>query len=184
MPDAPKITLYRDTDYKGRSIELTCGSSSLGDDYGFNDQTSSIKVESGIWLVYDDSNYSGTVYILTKDDYASPGKWGGRGDAISSLRPLPDPQGKALAVLFKDSNYGARMVAVTEAIAKLSDINFNDQASSAIVLTGNWKLYKDSNYGGGDPWLISATGGPNHDGRYPSSEGFFGNDAVSSIKPE
>ncbi|MFP2900435.1 hypothetical protein [Corallococcus sp. 4LFB] len=45
----PQITLYRDTNFGGRSVVLTtCGSSNLGNDYGFNDQTSSIRVQSGI----------------------------------------------------------------------------------------------------------------------------------------
>ncbi|MFP2900434.1 beta/gamma crystallin-related protein [Corallococcus sp. 4LFB] len=87
-----------------------------------------------------------------------------------------------MAILFQDSNYGSRMVAVTNSIASLSDIDFNDQASSAIVLGGTWLLYKDSNFKG-TTWSVSATGGPGHNGYYPSASGFFDNDAISSIKP-
>ncbi|MBN8472984.1 beta/gamma crystallin family protein [Corallococcus exiguus] len=181
----PQITLYRDTKSKGRSIVLTCGSSSLGNDYDFNDQTSSIEVTSGVWLVYDDSNYNGAVYILPPGDYSSPGMWGGKGDAISSVRPLPGSLNDNMAVLFKDSNYAGRMVAITAPVPKLSaqEFEFNDQASSALILGGTWQLYKNSDYDG-TPWVLSATGGPTRNGRYPSSDGFFGNDAVSSIKPE
>ncbi|MBN9682108.1 MULTISPECIES: beta/gamma crystallin-related protein [unclassified Corallococcus] len=179
----PQITLYRDVNFGGRSVVLTtCGSSNLGNDYGFNDQTSSIRVQSGIWLVYNDAGYGGSVYVLTPGEYPSPGTWGGSNDSISSVRPLPGVQGSNMAILFQDTNYGSRMVAVTSSIASLGDIDFNDQASSAIVLGGTWLLYKDSNFKG-TTWSVSATGGPGHNGYYPSASGFFDNDAISSIKP-
>jgi len=178
-----QITLYRDTNFGGRAVTLsTCGSSNLGNDYGFNDQTSSIRVQSGIWLVYDDSDFSGRVYVLTPGEYPSPGTWGGSGDALSSARPLPGVKGDAMAILFKDSQFGSRMVPFTGSQANLGSIDFNDQASSAIVLGGSWLLFKDSDFKG-TTWNVSNTGGPNRDGFYPSAEGFFDNDAVSSIKP-
>jgi len=182
MPNA-QITLYRDTNFGGRVVTVsTCGSSNLGNDYGFNDQTSSIRVQSGIWLVYNDSDYSGSVYILTPGEYPNPGTWGGTNDALSSLRPLPGVQGDNMCILFKDSNYGSRMVTFTQSMADMTGIDFNDQASSAIVLGGSWMLYKDADFKG-TSWRLSSTGGPNHDGRYAKADGFFDNDAVSSIQP-
>jgi len=174
--------LYQDTNYGGRSVTLTtCGSSNLGNDYNFNDQTSSIRVASGIWLVYKDSDYSSDCWVLSPGEYPNPGTWGGTNDSISSLRPLPGNPGDSMAILFKDTNYGARIVAFTQSMANFNDIAFNDQASSAIVLGGNWLLYKDADFQG-QSWPISSSGGPNHNGYYPSYAGFFGNDDVSSIK--
>lgn len=178
----PEITLYRDDNFSGRAVVLNpCGSANLGVDYNFNDQVSSIIVQSGIWLLYEDADYQGSSWIVTPGEYPSPGTWGGTNDSITALRPLPGVSGDTYAMLFEDVNFCGRMVPFSQSDANFVAIDFNDQASSAIVLGGSWSLYQDTNFGG-QSWMISATGGPSHNGYYPSYSGFFDNDAVSSIK--
>ncbi|AXE31345.1 hypothetical protein DK842_16425 [Chromobacterium phragmitis] len=177
-----EIILYQNSNFGGRSVDLTSNSANLGTDYNFNDQTSSIRVVSGTWLLYKDAGFASTCWILTPGEYSSPGTWGGSNDSISSLRALPGNYGDHYAILFRDSNYGGQMVSFTQSQANFNDIGFNDAASSAIVLGGSWSLYKDVNFSG-QSWIIASNKGPNNDGRYPSYSGFWANDSVSSIQP-
>lgn len=179
----PQIILYQDTNFGGRAVTLTtCGSGNLGVDYNFNDQTSSIRVESGIWLVYNDANYSGACYVLHPGEYPAPDRWGGTNDSISAVRPLAGNPGDRVIMLFQDSNYGGRMVTFTQSLANFNDIAFNDTASSAIVQGDTWYLYQDADFKG-TTWPVTPTTGPNQNGYIPEAGSFFGNDAVSSIRP-
>ena len=177
------IILYQDSNFHGRAVNVaTCGSYSLETEYNFNDRTSSIRVKSGIWLLYTDSGYASTCWIVGPGEYASPGTWGGSNDSISSLRPLPGNAGDHLAILFGDTKYGGRMVSFTQASANFSDFNFNDKASSALILGGQWSVYYDADFHG-ESKVLTSQGGPEKNGRYPSYSGFFANDKISSIKP-
>ncbi|QSQ17611.1 beta/gamma crystallin-related protein [Myxococcus landrumensis] len=183
MSDA-RITLYRDTQFGGRAVAMgPCGTSHLGRDEGFNDQASSIIVQRGIWLVYNDTDYSGPVHVLTPGEYPNPGAWRGQGNAISSLRPLPGVKGDGMLILFKNGSYGGRMVPITGPTADLKSIDFNNAASSVIVLGRSWLLHRDANFRG-TTWPVSSSGGPDQNGYYPSASGFFDNDAISSLKPQ
>lgn len=183
MTPPPQITLYQDPNYGGRSVELTtCGAAHLGVEHGFNDQVSSIRVTSGIWLAYKDPNYAGECWVLMPGEYPNPGTWRGGHDSISAVRPLPGKVGDLMAVLFSEENFGGRMVAFTSAVGDLKELAFNDQVSSAIVLGGQWNLYKDNKFQGLS-WNLTHTGGPSHNGHYPSYNGFFDNNIVSAIAP-
>jgi hypothetical protein len=170
---APQITLYKDSNFGGRAVPLTtCGSGNLGVDYNFNDQTSSIVVTSGIWLVYDDANFGGASYVLRPGEYSSPDQWGGKNDAISSVRPLAGNPGDAVIMLFADADYGGRMVAFTQSLSNFSTIDFNDTASSAIILGDTWYLYKDANFSG-TTWPVNPTSGPAQNGYVPQPGSTF-----------
>lgn len=183
MPEFPQITLFRDVNFGGRAVTLwPCGTSSLGKDYNFNDQASSIRVTGGTWLLYDDDGYSGNVYVVTPGEYPYPDRWGGANDRLSSLRPLPGNPGDEMILLFQDGNYGGRMLTFTGPQPNFVDIDFNDLVSSVIVLGGNWSLYKDINFTG-TGWRLDATSGPLRNGFIPSAGSFFDNDQVSSIQP-
>ena len=178
----PKITLYRDNNFDGRSVTLTgSGSADLGVDYNFNDETSSIRVESGIWLVYDDSNYSGSCYVLRPGEYKSPDQWKGNNDALSSVRPLVGNAGDPLIMLFQDENYGGRMVPLNQSLQDFRAIDFNDRVSSAIVQGGTWYLYADTDFSG-TTWPVGTRSGPDQNGYVPRPGGSFNNDAISSAK--
>ena len=64
------------------------------------------------------------------------------------------------------------MIHLSGPMDDLRAIGFNDTASSAIVLSGSWFLYRDVDFGG-DPFLLPV-------GRFPRAGE---NDALSSAKP-
>lgn len=166
-----QITLFQDTNFSGRSLNISYPESNLVNE-GFNDLASSCKVISGFWILYKDINFSGSYSILGPGDYAEASAMGLPNDSLSSLRPLPDSG----ICLFQDVNYGARMVQLTGAQSDLRSIGFNDVTSSVIVVSGNWVMYKDINFQG-SAWKLGV-------GRYETPQiGGFENDAVSSVKP-
>ncbi len=167
-----KITLYENSNYGGRSLEITAADSNLGNE-GFNDKASSCKVESGTWILYKDVNFGGSYSILKPGEYSNSDAMGLQNDSLSSLRPLPESG----ICLFRDSYFGGRMVVLTGALSNFKTIDFNDEVSSAIVISDTWHLYKDSDFKGAD-WRLGV-------GNYATSDsGGFINDAVSSAKPD
>nr|XP_039266482.1 gamma-crystallin N-A-like [Styela clava] len=82
----PKIILFEDGDFGGNSLVLTEATSKL-ENHSFNDIISSIKVESGTWIVYDDENFCGKSYLLKPGSYPNAQSWGGKDDELSSVKP-------------------------------------------------------------------------------------------------
>lgn len=175
-----QIEIYKDVNFGGRSVSLNEDVENLKN-YGFNDEVSSCKVISGTWILYKDANFQGDSSILSKGNYQTPSAMNFPNDSLSSLRHFPDVSGPTI-LLFADINYRGRMVTLTGADSNLGSIDFNDSASSAIVLNGTWILYKDYDFKG-TRWVLSSSGGDKKDGRYPLPN-YFDNDAISSAQPE
>lgn len=49
----------------------------------------SIRVDSGIWMVYERPNYMGYQYFLKKGDYSDYQRWMGFNDCVRSCRMIP-----------------------------------------------------------------------------------------------
>ena len=165
------ITIYERDNYGGRSVTLTCANSKLGNE-GFNDKTSSCKVESGRWILYQNYDFGGHYSILGPGDYADAKAMGFSNDSLSSLRPLPESG----VCLFQNDNFGGRMVELTAAQSNFGSIDFNDKTSSVIVVSGTWDLFQNYDFDG-DRWRLSS-------GQYANADkGGFKNDSVSSAQP-
>lgn len=79
------VTLYNDINFGGDSF----GSDTEITDLSFtayNDQASSIKIDSGSWAFYTDANYQGSSVVLNAGTYSSVENVGLPNDAISSFR--------------------------------------------------------------------------------------------------
>src|SRR4051812_2303674 len=74
--------------------------------------------------------------------------------------------------LFTHSEFHGRPVTVAGSVANLSDLGFNDRASSMIVKSGRWELCEHVNFGG-----RCVVVGP---GEYRTMEQF--NDRLSSLR--
>ncbi len=177
---ASKITLYEGKNYEGRTVQTSCPIENLAN-YNFNDMTSSCKTEGNNWILYSSANFDGTSSILTQGNYSDGAAMGVGNDSLSSLRAFPDATATTI-MLFRHGDYRGQMVTLYGAESNLQNVLINDAISSIIVLSGTWKLYKGTGFEGPE-WIVSATGGPNSDGRYPSSSGYFGEDSISSAKP-
>ncbi|KAI1892389.1 hypothetical protein AGOR_G00132860 [Albula goreensis] len=83
----PRIDLFtepmgwgRQSTYENEAIELGA--------YGIPQNTASIKVHSGVWLVYSDPGFQGPLAVLEKGEYPHHEVWGFPTPHVGSLRPL------------------------------------------------------------------------------------------------
>ena len=77
--------------------------------------------------------------------------------------------------LFADTNFQGDSLVITEAVTDLSQLNFNDKASSAIVEGGTWTFYLHVNYQGQSADLVP--------GKYVDLGIKALNDSLSSLRP-
>ena len=62
------IKLYEHSRYEGREVSLTDSNTNLVD-IGFNDKASSVKVESGKWILWEHIHFEGKYYIIGSGHY-------------------------------------------------------------------------------------------------------------------
>jgi hypothetical protein len=91
-----RVQLFRDANFLGGSITKTDSDNNLPND-GFNDVVSSVIVTSGTFTLYQDVNFGGFSFTVTKTGgpnsdgrYPNPQSLAGRNDAISSLKKNSD----------------------------------------------------------------------------------------------
>ena len=62
------IKLYEHWRYEGREVSLTDSNTNLVN-IGFNDKVSSVKVESGKWILWEHIQFEGKYYIIGPGHY-------------------------------------------------------------------------------------------------------------------
>ena len=141
------VKLYSEPNFKGRSVEVIHTQNARLANEGFDDQAASARVVGTCsWLFYSSDNFGGYAYLLYPGEYYSNLAWGAQGRSLSSVRALP-AEGTVAIALFDGYNFAGRMVVLYESVANLqTESNFNNRASSVIVVNGVWKLYDSYNY--------------------------------------
>uniref|UniRef100_A0A8U8BGC2 Uncharacterized protein n=1 Tax=Geospiza parvula TaxID=87175 RepID=A0A8U8BGC2_GEOPR len=83
------MIMYSEKDFgsKGSNINVLGIISNLKDT-GYGLRTQSINVLSGIWVAYENPEFTGEQYILAKGLYPSIESWGGKNCKISSVQPI------------------------------------------------------------------------------------------------
>lgn len=76
-----QIVFFEDKNFQGRSHECSTDSPDLT---SYLSRCSSIKVESGCWVLYERPNYTGYQYILSPGEYPDHQHWMGFNDSIKS----------------------------------------------------------------------------------------------------
>ena len=61
---------------------------------------------------------------------------------------LAAPAAAAELILYSSPNFEGEALRVTGDVPNLREFRFNDEASSIVVLSGEWEIYPDKNYGG------------------------------------
>lgn len=128
----------------------------LSQDPGWNDAAVALNVIAGTWIAHVDTNFGGHSAILAPGQYSNSDlvdKLGlahsSTSGAISSLRLLPDPDNSPTILLFSKSDYGGDMRVIKGTIDFVAcNDDWNDRTRSIVVLSGNWALYQDRNFGG------------------------------------
>ncbi len=89
--EAAQITFYEGEGFRGRAFTTKRPVTNFKDD-GFNDRSSSVVVDSGDWVVCDDSEYRGRCVLLRRGAYDSL-RGLGVDNRISSVRQADRRQG-------------------------------------------------------------------------------------------
>lgn len=81
----PRIDLFSEPEGRGRISEFLVDTEEMGA-FGLPLNTGSIKVHSGVWMVYSDPGFQGLLAVLMTGEYPYPEDWGF--PEVGSLRPL------------------------------------------------------------------------------------------------
>ncbi len=150
---AAEITLYEHVDFGGAQLTLRGWTPNISAT-GFNDKTSSIVVTSGRWEVCTDADFKGSCATLVPGEYPTVE---GMNDRISSAREVGTYRdrrgsyrdyGRGSIQLFGQPGFAGRSLQLDADAPTLNQEDFNDRASSVIVIEGAWELCVDANYRG------------------------------------
>ncbi|XP_034609791.1 beta/gamma crystallin domain-containing protein 2 [Trachemys scripta elegans] len=158
----PALVLYEAMDFQdGPSVEL---SEALPDVElaGYGITTQSIHVLSGVWVAYENTNFSGEQYILEKGVYRNCEDWGASAGRISSVQPVLQVGEHSLHFvsriqLFSGPDYLGDHISFEDDQVSLPEA-FAPQ--SCRVHGGSWILYDGREFEG-EQHVLS-------DGEYPS----------------
>ncbi|XP_058604661.1 beta/gamma crystallin domain-containing protein 1 isoform X2 [Onychostoma macrolepis] len=83
----PKIDLFTELNGMGR-VSSFCDDTIETCSFGIPQSTGSIKVHSGVWMVFSDPGFQGLLAVLEEGVYPFPQDWGFPTAFVGSLRPL------------------------------------------------------------------------------------------------
>ncbi len=136
-----KLILYEVDQFQGRSLPLSEATSNFLP-LGFDNKSSSIEVESGVWTVYEAVNYGGRSLILRAGKYDIDYIINNLGsDVISSARP-------AEITLYGAANFTGKVLKLYDDTQSLIPLDFNNIVSSIEVTFGEWSVYNQVDYQG------------------------------------
>ncbi|KAK7877379.1 hypothetical protein WMY93_031916 [Mugilogobius chulae] len=100
-----QITFFEDRNFQGRNYEC---SSECSDLHSHFSRCNSIRVDSGAWMVYERSNYSGYQYFLRRGEYPDYQRWMGFNDCVRSCRMIPSHQGSHRIQIYERPEFEVR----------------------------------------------------------------------------
>ena len=172
------ITLFGHDGFHGKRVTLTQPAPDFRE-FDFNDRASSVIVEDEPWEVCQDVGFRNRCAILVPGNYPDLAAIG-LGDQLSSARPArrePPPvvvAPPADIVFYEHPGFHGRELAVSGDIDNLQQVDFNDRASSIIVLDGRWEVCEHAGFNGRCMIL--------RPGRYPDLRATGLNDQLSSVR--
>jgi hypothetical protein len=170
---AGELTLFSDSNFRGNRVTIDREAPNLSD-FGFNDRASSIVVRSGTWLLCEHANFGGrcaefgpgeyrelpgfndAISSARQVDRGGPGRWrdrdrdydrdhdraGGPGGWRGGDRGGPD------VVMFAGPRFEGPQVELSQDVRALSEVGFNDRATSLIIREGRWEFCEHADFRG------------------------------------
>ncbi|CAB1459977.1 unnamed protein product, partial [Pleuronectes platessa] len=163
----PRIDLFTEVDGRGRMSSYCDDAVEIGS-YAMPQTTGSIKVHSGVWLVYNDPGFGGFVGVLEVGEYPCPEGWGFSEPFIGSLRPLRmgairvEHPHAVKALVFEKPNFDGECIEV--------------DVGSVKILGGFWVGYLEADFEGQQ--YILEEGEYSHCSDWGGSE-----DGIQSLRP-
>ncbi|XP_013366244.1 PREDICTED: absent in melanoma 1 protein isoform X2 [Chinchilla lanigera] len=146
---------------KGSSIDVLGIVANLKET-GYGVKTQSINVLSGVWVAYENPDFTGEQYVLDKGFYTSFEDWGGKNCKISSVQPIcldsfAGPRRQNQIHLFSEPRFQGQSLSFEETTSQIDD---SFSTKSCRVLGGSWVAYDGENFSGNQYVL--------EEGHYPS----------------
>ncbi|XP_062952926.1 beta/gamma crystallin domain-containing protein 1 [Cynocephalus volans] len=134
---------------KGSSIDVLGIVANLKET-GYGVKTQSINVLSGVWVAYENPDFTGEQYILDKGFYTSFEDWGGKNCKISSVQPIcldsfTGPRRRYQIHLFSEPQFQGHSQSFEETTSQIDD---SFSTKSCRVLGGSWVAYDGENFSG------------------------------------
>ncbi|XP_048209703.1 beta/gamma crystallin domain-containing protein 1 [Perognathus longimembris pacificus] len=134
---------------KGSSIDVLGIVANLKET-GYGVKTQSVHVLSGVWVAYENPDFTGEQYVLDKGLYTSFEDWGGKNCKISSVQPIcldsfAGPRRRNQVHLFSEPQFQGQSQSFEETTSQVDD-SFATQ--SCRILGGSWVAYDGENFSG------------------------------------
>jgi uncharacterized protein YcfJ len=170
-----QLTFYEREGFQGRSFTTE---SQIGnfERYGFNDRASSVVVTRDSWEVCENNQFGGRCAVLQPGQYPSLAAMG-LNDRVSSVRAVRNNAPPAVTpqvTFYENEGFSGRSFLTNTQVRNLNRNQFNDRASSVVVVGGPWELCEDNQFRGRCVVL--------RQGQYPSMTAMRLNDRVSSVR--
>ncbi|XP_068608299.1 beta/gamma crystallin domain-containing protein 1 [Brachionichthys hirsutus] len=189
----PQMDLFSEVNGLGRISSYWDNTVEIGT-FGIPQTTGSIKVHSGVWLVYSDPGFEGSVGVLEVGEYPCPESWGFLEPFVGSLRPLQmgtirvEHPNDFKALLYEGPNFDGECIEVDgdepnlqeeaedERSGKQDERKTLSNVGSIKILAGLWVGYQEANFEG-QQYIFE-------EGRYPHCTDWGGSeDGLVSLRP-
>ncbi|XP_036000710.1 LOW QUALITY PROTEIN: beta/gamma crystallin domain-containing protein 2 [Fundulus heteroclitus] len=149
-PETPgprdQIILYAEPDFQGERRVFHHSQAALSDKF----ITKSCRVVRGSWVLCENTQYSGNMFVLSEEDYPSVSSMGcsSSGCSVLSIRLVPMMLSVPSVSLFGLEGLEGREITVDSEVISLAQEGYNDHVLSVRVTSGCWVLCEHSNYRG------------------------------------
>ncbi|XP_053700696.1 microtubule-associated protein futsch-like isoform X2 [Synchiropus splendidus] len=184
----PRIDLFAEVNGMGRVMSYCDDTVEIGS-YGLPQTTGSIKVHSGVWLVYSDPGFGGFLAVLEAGEYPCPEAWGFPQPFVGSIRPLRigpirvERPKEVKAILYEKPDFTGETIEVDQELYDLSTELDDEQSRRTLptvgslkILGGLWVGYQEAEFAG-QQYLLE-------EGEYPHcSDWGASEDGLLSLRP-
>ncbi|XP_061579203.1 gamma-crystallin S-1-like [Cololabis saira] len=139
-----KIIFYEEKNFGGRYYECV---SNCVDLHSMFDHCRSIRVESGMFMIYDRAGYTGNQYFMKKGEYSDYMGMTGMNDCVRSCRIILASTSFRMR-LYEHFDMGGVMMELTDNCSNLMERFHLTNFNSCHVMEGQWLLYEHPNYRG------------------------------------
>ncbi|RXN03126.1 deoxynucleoside triphosphate triphosphohydrolase SAMHD1-like protein [Labeo rohita] len=167
------IIFYEDKFFQGNHYKCSCDHPNLN--VSQLKCCSSIYVESGTWLLYEKSDYTGVKYVLTRGEYPNFQLWKDPKD-LCSVKMHSDTSSKFEIHLYEKEEFEDPVYETTVDCLSVESKFGIKEVRSCRVINGVWKLYEGCDYA--EPSY------PLQEGEYRNPTSWGANNPAKSFKLE